>query len=252
MNKDSIKNISVITLSICAWIVIWDFVSFVFDFEVIFPGPLKTFNTLIQLVGLKSFWKSTLYSFVRIFLGLVLGVIFGTVFTILSKSLSFANTFISIGMSVVKSTPVASIVLILWIIVDGSNNLPIIIALLMVSPIIWQNLSDGFNSIDKNLLEVARVFGFSKKKTVKVVYTPTLLNHFIPALLTSIGLAWKAGISAEVISYTKNSIGRVISDAKANFDGDVLFAWTIVVVLISLVLEYSARSLLRRFNTKNA
>ena len=87
---------------------------------------------------------------------------------------------------------------------------------------------------------------------LKVVYTPTLLNHFIPALLTSIGLAWKAGISAEVISYTKNSIGRVISDAKANFDGDVLFAWTIVVVLISLVLEYSARSLLRRFNTKNA
>ena len=136
--------------------------------------------------------------------------------------------------------------------VDGASNLPVIIAFLMVMPIIWQNLTDGFNSIDKNLIEVAQVFEFSKAKTAKVVYLPTLLHHFVPALLTSIGLAWKSGISAEVIAYTKNSIGSNISDARANFDGDVLFAWTLVVVCISLLLEYGVKILLRRFKSKNA
>ncbi len=250
--KHYIKKAIIFSVSVVAWILIWWLFSYKFDFEVIFPGPIKTISTLFSLLAKSSFWKSVIYSFYRIFFGLFLGIVLGIAFAFIGRALPLIHNFISIGMSVVKSTPVASIVLILWVLVDGSSNLPIIIAVLMVLPIVWQNLTDGFNSIDKSLLEVARVFQFSRLKTVKTVYLPPLLNHFIPAVLTSIGLSWKAGISAEVIAYTKNSIGFNISNAKASFEGDVLFAWTLVVVLISLLFEYTAKALLRRFKTRNA
>ena len=246
--KNRFRTLTVLILSICAWVLIWDLTSYLFDFKVIFPGPADTIRTLIKLLAELSFWKSVMYSFLRIFTGLLLGVLFGIIITLISRALPFLNHFIYIGMSVIKSTPVASIVLILWIIIDGNSNLPSLIAVMMVAPIVWQNLNDGFNSISKQLLEVAKVFEFSKIKSITVVYIPTLFQHFIPAVLSSVGLAWKAGISAEVIAYTKNSIGKSIADAKSYFEGDVLFAWTLVVVLISITLEYAVKFLLRRYN----
>ena len=123
-----------------------------------------------------------------------------------------------------------------------------LIALLMVMPIIWQNICDGFSAIDKNLSEVCDVFEFSLNKRIKLLIFPTLLRYFIPALLSSIGLAWKSGIAAEIISYTKNSIGKNILDSKNLFDGDIMLAWTLTVVILSLILEYSVRALVRRWN----
>jgi NitT/TauT family transport system permease protein len=77
---------------------------------------------------------------------------------------------------------------------------------------------------------------------------PALKRYFMPAFLTSIGLAWKSGIAAEIITYTKNSIGGNILESKNVFSGDVMLAWTLTVILLSLLLEYSVKVLVRRFN----
>ena len=243
-----------IILSVFAWILIWDLGAYLFDFESLFPGPAKTVKTLFTIIGEPAFWKSIFYTFYRIFSGLLLGIALGILLTVICRIVPFLHSFISIGMSVIKSTPVASFVLILYLLLDLEHKafLPVIIAVMMVSPIVWQNLTDGFNSVDKNLLEVAKIFEFSKLKTAKNVYLPPLIKHFTPAVLSSIGLAWKAGVSAEVIAYTKNSIGKSIADAKSNWDGDILFAWTIVVVIISIALEYGAKFMLKRSGKKNA
>ena len=51
------------------------------------------------------------------------------------------------------------------------------------------------------------------------------------------GLSWKAGIAAEVICSPKNTIGAGISDAKVYLESPQLFAWTITVVVMSVILE---------------
>ena len=243
-----------VILSVFAWFLIWELGAYLYDFESLFPGPIKTVKTLFTLVGEWAFWKSIIYTFCRIFFGLLIGIALGILLTVICRLLPFLRSFISIGMSVVKSTPVASFVLILYLLLDLEHKtfLPMIIAVMMVSPIIWQNLTDGFNSVDKNLLEVAKIFEFSKIKTAKTVYLPPLIKHFTPAVLSSIGLAWKAGVAAEVIAYTKNSIGKSIADAKSNWDGDILFAWTLVVIVISIALEFGAKIMLKRSGKKNA
>jgi len=121
----------------------------------------------------------------------------------------------------------------------------------MVMPLIWQNLMNGYEAIDPALCEVSRVFGFSRMKHLKLIVLPTLYRYFVPAVLTSVGLAWKSGIAAEIIAYTKNSIGEGIFNAKTFFEGDVMLAWTLTVVIISLSLEYLVKLLTRRF-LKNA
>ena len=75
---------------------------------------------------------------------------------------------------------------------------------------------------------------------------PALYKYLIPSVITSSGLAWKAGIAAEIITYTSNSIGQHIKNSKDSFDGANLFAWTIAVVLLSLLIEFAIKKALRK------
>ena len=117
----------------------------------------------------------------------------------------------------------------------------------MVAPIVWQNLEEGFLSIDKELDEVCKIYSVSPKKRLKILIFPTLIKYLIPSVLTSAGLSWKAGIAAEIISYTSNSIGKEIYLAKAYFESGKMFAWTIIVVFLSILIEYLIKSLKKRF-----
>lgn len=246
-NRKTLSFFSII-ISVFVWLGLWELFAALIDLEFLFPGAIKTVKTLSSLIITLNFWKTILFSMLRILLGLIIGVAMGIALAIIYQLTPFLRRFISIGMTVIKSTPVASIILVLWVAIkNGSQRLPIVIALLMVMPIIWQNLCDGFSAIDKNLSEVCDVFEFSRKKRIKLLVLPSLQKYFTPAFLTSIGLAWKSGIAAEIISYTKNSIGKNILDSKNVFDGDVMLAWTLTVILLSLVLEYSVKALIRRY-----
>ena len=240
------KSLSII-ISVIVWLLIWEILSRIISVEFIFPGVLKTAKALWLLIFNSSFWKTVFYSMFRILLGFMLGVFTGIIISLLCQIFKSIRSFVSMGMTVIKSTPVASIIMVMWVII-GSAWLPALIALLMVAPIIWQNLTNGFDSVDKNLEEVCDIFEFSKLKRFRVLTLPALMKFFVPAVLTSMGLAWKSGIAAEIISYTKNSIGKSIFDAKNYFEGDVMFAWTITVIVISLIFEHLIRYLLRRFS----
>ena len=51
------------------------------------------------------------------------------------------------------------------------------------------------------------------------------------------GLAWKSGIAAEVLAQPNRAIGSNLYYSKIYLETSNLFAWTIVVVLLSLIIE---------------
>ncbi|MBQ8303107.1 MAG: ABC transporter permease subunit [Clostridia bacterium] len=184
-------------------------------------------------------------SLLRVTVGLTLGCVIGITFAVLCHKFSVVKLIFSPFISVVKSTPVASFIVVLWVIMSG-DALSVFIGFLMVMPIIWQNVIDGFNSIDPKLSEVADVFEFSYGKRFKLLIFPALKKYLIPGIITASGLAWKAEIAAEIIAYTKNSIGQGINDAKYNMDTPTVFAWTLVIILFSIILEKITKHLVRR------
>ena len=210
------------------------------------PSPIETFISLCGLLGSISFYKVAALSLLRVLLGLTLGVIIGASLAVLSHRFSSVRSLISPVVSVIKAMPVATFIIILWITLRGSA-LSIFIGFMMVMPIIYQNLLDGYDSIDKSLYEVTEVFEFSRVKRFRLLTFPTLFSYFCPALITSIGLAFKSQIAAEIIAYTKDSIGQFIFDAKYDLQTDRVFAWASVIVSFSIILEFATKKLLRRF-----
>ena len=148
-------------------------------------------------------------------------------------------------MLVMKSIPVASFVLVLLFYVSA-KNLAVPAAFIMVLPIIYTGVLQGMDATDPQLLEMARVFRVPVWRRIVYIYASQVLPFFASACSVSLGLAWKSGVAAEVIGVPAGSIGERLYKAKIYLMTGELFAWTLVIVLISLAFEYIFKALLRK------
>ena len=165
-----------------------------------------------------------------------MAVIFGGILAALSIKFYVMEELIRPLVFTIKSIPVASFVILVLIWVP-SKNLSVVISFLMVFPIIYTNLLEGVRQTDKKLLEMAEVFSLSRFVRLRYVYLPQILPYFRTGCCVGLGLCWKAGVAAEVIGIPDHSIGEQLYQAKVYFNTPDLFAWTVVIVLLSVLFE---------------
>ncbi len=219
------------------WLGIWQVLaSAVVKEEILLPDVPRVASALYELAGKSGFWKSVLYSLVRITAGFSAGTLAGIVLAALTSFFPAVRTFFSPVMSIIKATPVASFIILalVWL---KSGNVPVFTSFLIVLPVVWANVATGISSTDAALLEMAHAFRMKPGKMLTKIYIPSARPYFSAAVKTGIGMAWKAGIAAEVICTPLNSIGGGIYNSKVYLDTPSLFAWTVAVVVLSIVLE---------------
>ena len=117
----------------------------------------------------------------------------------------------------------------------------------MVLPIVYTNVLNGMKSAPPALLEMTSLFGVSSPRRLLLVYLPALRPYLLSGCGVAIGLAWKAGVAAEIIGIPDGSIGEKFYFAKVYFATGDLFAWTAAVVCISVLFEKLFLFLLGRF-----
>ena len=252
--KNKLKTVSKFIIPLLFWLSVWEILSLIVESIIgtdhFLPSVYSVFLALASLLQKWVFYKSILLTLLRVILGLVLGITLGIVLGTLSHKFEYVRIIISPFMSVIKATPVATFIIVLWVLFTkffSSGALAVFIAVLMVMPIIWQNTSDAYKSVDSKLSEVCDVFEFSFKKRLKILVFPAVAKFIFPAVITATGLAWKSEIAAEIIAYTKNSIGQKINDAKEGALYDEVFALTLVIIVMSLLLEFGVKKLLSRY-----
>lgn len=238
-------------LVLAFYLLIWQAAAMLVGNELLLASPLVTVQRLVALLGTSKFYIVTAASLVRILLGLVFAVLAGCVLAVLSERFQVVDMLIRPLMTIIKSTPVASFI-ILTLVWMYTGQIPAFMTFLMVLPIVWGNVSQGIHSTDPQLLEMARVYQLGSFQTLRHIYLPSVMPYFLSACTSGIGLGWKAGIAAEIICLPRDSIGFYLNRAKVTLETGDLFAWTITVILISLLLEKlfvkAARRLGRRYN----
>jgi len=247
-NSKSIKiflNFSILIF----WIFIWEVLFKAIGQEILIVSPKDVFFNVFVLSGKISFWKTIFFSTSRIILGFTLAVALGVFLASLSAKFKAFLWFIKPLFTVIKSTPVASFV-VLTLVFIKSAYLPIFISFLMVLPIVWNNVLEGIRKVDTKLIDLGKVFKFSKFTYLFKIYVPSVFPYFSSAIATGLGFAWKSGIAAEIIANTKLSIGSEIYDSKIYLDTLNLFSWTLVVVIMSLLLEKIISALFCRMTKK--
>lgn len=209
------------------------------------PYPWDVAKVLWQLVGEIPFWTAVGMSLLRVVAGFAVALVAGVALAMLTTRFAVVHTLLSPILSVIKATPVASFILLafLWI---RAENMPTFIAFLMVIPLVWENVRQGILHTDKKLLEMAKVFRLSYRQRLWHIRFPAVKPYLQAAVTTGFGFAWKAGVAAEILCWTGDSIGYHIAAEQQSFETAHVFAWTAVMVVLSVVLERLMRRLMNR------
>lgn len=243
--KKDTKKILIKAAVIVIWILIWQLVAVIINNSLILASPIDAFLALINLVPQGSFWLSVWGSFYNITAGFLLAAVLGVVLSFLSYKVNFVKEFLSPPMTLLKTVPVASFIILLLISMKSKANLSMIISFMMVLPVIYVNMLAGFNNLDKKLLEMADMFKVSGRKKLKYIYVYETLPFFTTGAKISLGLCFKSGVAAELVGLVQNTIGNELYYTKLYLMMDNVFAWTAVIIVISILFEALILNLLK-------
>ena len=202
--------------------------------ELLLASPVSALVRLVSLAGTGAFWAAVGRSAAAILGGFVLSCVLAASLAALSARFRAVGELLAPLVAAVKAVPVASFIILalVWL---NSRQLSLFIAGLMVFPTVYTNVLIGIGQTDPKLLEMARVFRVPLARQVTGIYLPAILPYFRAACSLSLGLCWKAGIAAEVIGLPGGSLGERLYTAKVYFQTEDLFAWTAVIVAVSLI-----------------
>lgn len=217
-------------------LLVWQAAAACINEEILLVSPLQVLKRLSELVTEKGFFRTVLYTLARILRGFAAGFAMGLVLGIAAGRFKLLETLLWPYMITVKSVPVASFIVIalIWL---SSSKLSVFISFLMVLPIVYTNVLTGIRSTDKKLLQAAKLYSIKGAKKLVYVHLPQLKPYLISACSVSIGLAWKSGVAAELIAIPDGSLGEMLYSAKVYFATADLFAWTVVIVAVSVAFE---------------
>ena len=246
MKRNNLKKFFNLTAVSLLWLAVWQLAAAAVGQELLIPYPKAVLLTLCQLANTADFWRAVVFSMLRITAGYILGVAAGTVGAVLSARFAVFNAVFSPILHLIRAVPVASFIILalVWI---KSAYLAVFISFLMVMPIIWNTVQSGIEGIDRRYIEMAQVFKVSPLKILVSVKIPFIMPSFAASATAALGFAWKSGVAAEVICRPANSLGRLLQDAKLYLETPRVFAVTVTVALLSLLLETFVKRVTRRF-----
>jgi len=218
------------------WLVAWQVVAMVVNQAIVVASPIQVVVALWGLVTKASFWGTAWTTFWHIGTGFVLAICLGTLLAWVATLHRFADALLAPPIRAMRSVPVVSfiILLLIW---GGSAWLSTIVSCLMVLPVAFDNIGVGLREAPVELRQMTHVFKVPPWRAFRAVTVPAVLPFLIAACRVGVGLAWKSGISAEVIGLPAGTIGDRLNMAKLYLATGDLFAWTVVIVVLGLGTE---------------
>lgn len=231
MSKTAKKIIAVALL-----LAIWQAAAMLLNQKIILASPTEVFVRLFTLWRDPGFFGAIWFSFARIAGGFLLAFILGILLAVLAGKFEWVEILLSPVMVTIKTVPVASFVIIalVWL---SSGRLSIFISFLIVLPVIYNNVLSGIKNIDYKMMQMADIYKLPWNKRFRYIWLPAIKPYLLGGTTTALGMAWKSGVAAEVIGIPEGSIGEMLYNAKLYLNTADLFAWTVIIVLVSVLFE---------------
>lgn len=240
------KKVGSILAPILFWVGLWALGACLVGRELVLPSPLAVVRTLAGLMATAGFWRSALYSLGRVLWGFLLGSALGMALGGVTAAFGWCDRLLSPALRAVRTVPVVSFILLLYFWLP-TGRVPTAVAALMALPVVWRSARQGIAAADPQLLELGEHYRLGLWKRIRLIYIPAAMPALAAGWETALGLAWKSGIAAEVLCQPKWAAGSQLQISKAYLDSPGLFAWTVVIVAVSLGLEGLLKWTLRRW-----
>ena len=225
-----------VCISIVLFFSVWHVISVFMAAPLVLPEPADVFLRITELLPQKTFQLAIFSTLGRAVKAFAVSVCFSLILGILIGANENLAALFRFPLSVIKATPVVSIILVamFWF---KSAAVPVFVSVLMTLPVLTETVAAGIRSTDKKLLAMSEVYCFSFWQKLRFIYVPSVLPYFFSGMLSALGLTWKVVVAGEILSLPKNSVGMALQTAKVHLETVDVFAWTVTVVALSYAFE---------------
>lgn len=200
------------------------------------PPPVKVLNSFLAVIRRPGFLKIITYTLLKIWTGFFCAFFTALLTGMAAYRIPALKILLRPLVTAMKSIPIAAfiIVALIWI---GPSYLTVLTSFLVTFPIIYINTIEGLANRDPSMVEMASVFRLSLWRRLVYLDLAALHPFLAGGAKAAVGMSWKSGIAAEVIGIPGHSIGEQFYRAKLYLDTTELFAWTAIVVVLSICSE---------------
>lgn len=218
------------------WLGVWQLLAAWTDNPILIVGPAETLRALWRLMPEKQFWGAVIGTFWNVVGGFALGSLCGILCAGVGVRIRTVRILISPFMSVVRSVPIVSFVILL-LIWQGSGRISFFISLLVAFPILYGNTLNGLLGMSEELVQAAKLLRVGWCRRVCGIYLPEIYPELKSGLELAIGMGFKSGIAAEVIGQPANAIGNSLYQSKIFLETDSVLAYTLTAVCVAWLVE---------------
>lgn len=231
------------------FLLIWTLLALAVRNEILLPDPWSVLVSVFSLLGQDTFRLSLMSSLRDIVLAFILALLFALTAGFWAFFRPYADLLFSPFLSLCRSAPLGAltIILLIWI---NASALPFVLIFLAITPPLYSAVKAGLAAAPDKLLEMAFVFRLKKRDTLRHIYLPSLRRQLAPTLEFTAGLAWKAGVTGEILALPRLHLGTALYDAKIQLDSAQVIALLAFVVGLSWLMAKGLSLLLRLMDEK--
>jgi sulfonate transport system permease protein len=177
------------------------------------PAPAAVLRALADLAASGELVVHLEATLGRMALGFAAGAAVGTLAGALTGAIPLARRLVDPTVQALRSVPSIAWVplFIIWLgIFEGSK-----IALIAVGVFfpVYLNLMSGIAGVDRKLIEVGRVHGFSPLRVLWRIQLPAVLPAYVTGLRGGLGLGWMFVAAAELMGASEG-LGFLLTDGE--------------------------------------
>lgn len=217
-------------------LVIWQLVACKINNDIYIPKLQEVYNSLVEIVTGKDFVKTVLSSFYRSLVSFSVALLLATIIGVLSSLYPFINNLLKPLNSIGKTIPTLVLV-VLALIWFNKNSAPFVVGAAIVFPILYDGIVNTLTKKDRKIEEMLEIYEVPIKKRISKVYIPNIIFYILKVLVPSLSLAFKVVIAGEVHGQPKYGIGTAVQLEKMNFNTPGIFAWIVIIAIISILFE---------------
>ena len=225
------------TLFSCIFfLVLWEVIAVTINNDIYLPRIECILKELLNLVKDKNFYMYVSSSFVRTLVSYLCALVLSVFLGILSSVYPFFKYLIAPLNSFVKTIPTLVLVVLALVWFD-KDSAPFIVGFAIIFPILYEGIQNSLTKIDTKIMEMTVIYEVCIFDKIRKIYLPTIKFYIMNIFVSTLSLTFKVVIAGEVHGQPKYGIGSQIQLEKVNFNTTGIFAWILIIVLISLVFE---------------
>lgn len=205
----------------------------------LFPTPFELVHTTIRLIQDGTLLVNLQISSIRASLGLLVGGSIGFILGITTGQFKLAEKILNTPIQMIRNVPHLAMlpVVLIWFGIGESSKL-VLISLGTFFPI-YLNTFHGIRSVDKSLIEMGKIYGFSAFEMFKNIILPGATSSIMIGVRQSLGRMWLTLIVAETIA-AKSGIGYMATNARELMMMDVIVLSLIIYALLGSISDFIA------------